>query len=173
MVSVRAVSARFARPLARHVGKFGGAFAGDLRDLGRSFARHVGKFGGAFAGDLGDLGRSFAGHLRQFGGAFAGDLRESGSAFAGDVRELASPLGTDMQSVAQPLGNRAVGERSARSRPNRQGGGHGFGYLAGRAAAAPSERGLALGVDGGDDQPAEQAEVGHECAAFVGLALRV
>ena len=71
------------------------------------------------------------------------------------------------------LGELAVGEGPAGRGADRQRGGDRVGHLVGGATSAPSQGRFALGVDGGDDQTADEADVGEEGATFVGLTLRI
>jgi hypothetical protein len=85
------------------------------------------------------------------------------------MSQFAAAFCADLQSVPHLFGQRAVGKRTSGSRADGQGRGDGLGHLVGGATPTPAERGFALGVDGGDDQPADQADVGQERAPFVGL----
>ena len=145
----------------RHLGQFRAAFPG-----------HLGQFRAALAGSLGQRGGAFTGHLGQFRAALHGHVSQFRAAFPGHVCQSASPLGADLQAVAHLFGDRAVTKRAARRGPGRQRGGDGRGHPLGSAAAAPAERRLALGVDGGDGQPGDQAHIGQERTAFVGLRCR-
>ena len=89
------------------------------------------------------------------------------------MREFTAAFGTDLQAVTDLLGELAVGEGPAGRGTDRQRGGDRVGHLVGGATSAPSQGRFALGVDGGDDQATDEADVGEEGATFVGLALRI